>query len=63
MRKSGIIKCKICVYSDNETNLIPTEKEFKAGGIMPPLKTLGKKVSKVFDIDDFCNYLFYTYSH
>jgi len=55
MRKSGIIKCKICVYSDNETNLIPTEKEFKAGGIMPPLKTLGKKVSKVFDIDDFEN--------
>ena len=35
--------------------MITTEKEFKAGGIMPPLKTLGKKVSKVFDIDDFEN--------
>ena len=55
MRKSGIIKCKICVYAENETNLIPTEKEFKKGGIMPPLKTFGKKPSKVIDIDDLEN--------
>ena len=55
IKNSGIIKCKICVYSDSEINLIPSEKEFKQGGIMPPLPTLGKKVSKVIDMDDLEN--------
>ena len=33
MRKSGIIKCKICLYhSENEVNLIPKEREFSKGG-------------------------------
>ena len=33
MRKSGILKCKICLYhSENEVNLIPKEKEFSKGG-------------------------------
>ena len=52
---SGIVKCKICVYSDGEKNLIPTEKEFNEGGIMPLLKTFGKKPSKVIDMDDLEN--------
>ena len=52
---SGIIKCKICVYNDGEKKLIPTEKEFNEGGIMPLLKTFGKKPSKVLDMDDLEN--------
>ena len=52
---SGIIKCKICVYNDGEKNLIPTEKEFNEGGIMPLLKTFGKKPSKAIDMDDLEN--------
>ena len=53
--KSGIIKCKICVYSDEEAKIVPDEKEFNKGGIMPPLKTYGKKKSKVIDMDDLEN--------
>ena len=44
--KSGIIKCKICVYSDEEAKIVPDEKEFNKGGIMPPLKTTEKRHQK-----------------
>ena len=55
IRKSGIVKCKIFVNNTKtEAELAPTEKEFKMGGLVPPLKTLLKRQeSKVHDVDDF----------
>ena len=54
MWKSGIVKCKICVYDiKDKSGDIPTDEEMKKGGIMPPLKTLIKKTSTVIDdVDD-----------
>ena len=55
IRKSGIVKCKICVSNTTtENNLIPTVAEFKKGGLVPHLKTLfQRQESKEHDINDF----------
>ena len=57
MMKSGILKCKICVYNQADDKDIPTEKEFNQGGIMPALRTLNDKSSAIIEEDDLENLL------
>ena len=53
IRISGIVKCKIFLYNTlTEGNLAPSEKEFKKGGLVPPLKTLTKQFSKIVEVED-----------
>jgi len=57
MMKSGILKCKLCVYNQAIDKDIPTEKEFNQGGILGPLKSIGQKQNEIIEDEDLENIL------
>ena len=57
MKDSGILICKIFLYHPQRDKDIPSEKEFKMGGVIPNLKTLTSKTSAIIEEDDLENLL------
>ena len=52
MMKSGILKCKICVYNTNEDKYIPTDKEFYQGGNISNLQSLSLYNNNIIEANE-----------